>query len=388
MKKQIAIALMLAGMIGCKDAPSTLERNENKIVAPDQFKPTKKKAARESISEVAYQLKFRNQQVLDNPNDRKSHQILATYYKRMGKNIEAATHLEAANRVEALNENDMLMLAQLYAQTNKLRNALGIYQRFLKKYPDSWKVKNDIANIYRKQKQYSKALQIVEALIKERKDNIFAMHTLANIYLDQGRYDLAELTLHRARKLNPKNAETYHQLGLVYAKKDFRDESQTAYLAATQRNPQLLEPKLTLAQTFIDHYDFNNAVKLYRDILEIEPLQLTAHYHLGVSSAALGLEDEAQEYFLNVLRLDPTNKDIMLALGIFYQYHVQDGPKAVKYYQRFIKLNPGLSSKHEVYKHLTFAKKMPPKNPPVVKPSPAAKPEKKKSKTTNKEKKK
>ncbi|MCB1198431.1 MAG: tetratricopeptide repeat protein, partial [Deltaproteobacteria bacterium] len=362
MKKIIPILLVPIFFHGCKEAPSTLSQsNEKKIIAPDQFQPSQRRVKQEGYSEVAYQINLHKQKVLDNPSDKRAHLVLATYYHRMGKMQQAIKHFEHADLVEPLEESKKLLLAQLYAQNNQLDKALNIYNIYTKKYPTSWKLKNDIANVYRKQQQYQKALDIVEQLLREKKDNIFAIHTLANIYADQKKYDLAELTLHRARKLNPKNAETWNQLGVTYVHIGYREEAQKSFLAATSRNPQLIQPKMNLAQSYIDHHDYNNAAKLYKDILSIEPLELTAIYHLGVSSAALGLDDAANESFIGMVKIDPQNAKAMYALGILNQYHMQDGQKAVQYYNRFIALSPGLSKQHEVFTHLKKKKKMPPK---------------------------
>lgn len=373
MKKYAPIAgfMVLTFVAGCKmQKPSTLSReDEAKIIAPDQFQPSQRQK-RESISEVAYQIQTRKQNILDNPKDDRSHLILASYQKRLGNDKEAISHYEHANLIKSLPEQEELALAQLYAKNGKLDQALTIYTKYQKKYPNNWRLRNDIANVYRKQKNYASALSIVEGLLKEKNDNVFAMHTLSLIYMDQKKYDLAELTLQRARKLNPKNAETWNQLGLTYQKRDMRDEAHKSFLAATERNPQLLEPKMNLAQTYISHHDYSNASKLYLDILNIDPLNLTAIYHLGIAHAALGQDEEAEKAFLNILKLDPTNRDIMYPLGLFYQYNMQDGQKAVRYYQRFISLNAGLPKNHEVYRNMQFAEKMPPKAAPVTQEAP------------------
>jgi|GEM_PF-4243577 len=367
MKQSFLIILLLCIWSCKKDPPSTASSTrlgDDTIIAPDQFKASKKQRNRESASVAILKVNDLKRKVLDSPSDAKSHKQLSELYGRMGQNKSALKHLRYARSAKGLTQKEKVSLAQLYTEVNQASQAAVIYNGLIKQDPQNWRLRNDIANVYRKEKQYNKALSIIEKILRAQKDNIFAMHTMSHIYADQKNFDMAELILQKARKLNPKNAETWNQIGILYQAKGNHTQAQKAFLVATQKNPQLVEPKLNLAQYYITHHDHNNAVKIYSDILQIEPLQLIAMYHLGVSSAALGLEDEAHNKFSQLLQLAPEHQEGLFAMGILNHYNMQDGQKALKYYRKYIALNPGLSSKHEVFNHMKRAEKMPPKIKP------------------------
>jgi hypothetical protein len=83
--------------------------------------------------------------------------------------------------------------------------------------------------------------------------------------------------------------------------------------------------------------------------------------------------EEAEKIFLSILQIDPFHADSAYHLGMLYHFYMQDGEKAVEYYNRFTGMSKTkVPPTHPVFANIAAAKKLPPKNPPPAPPVPAA----------------
>ena len=73
-----------------------------------------------------------------------------------------------------------------------------------------------------------------------------------------------------------------------------------------------------LASAYYDEEMTNDAVAMYKKIIEIEPNHIEAHYELGLVYIEEGLCDDGIRELKKVLEIDPKYEDAYYSLGDAY----------------------------------------------------------------------
>ena len=384
MKKSTLIATTIL-MCGCgsmsHDTNSSLATADQKLVPakPVVSHPqvnASEMSSKVSIDSQADKFKAAQKNVQTNPRNFSAYVDLGGFYGRMDRHAQAADSYENALLIKSNDLNVKANLAAEYAQSGKYNEALDIYKTLVTIHSEPWKIKNDMANVYRRKKEYNSAMKLVQEILIQQKNNIDAINTLALIYYDQQKYELSELTLQKAIKAKVDNAITHANLGLDLQKTDAETAAIGEFKKAAEMDQNFIEPRMTLAQMYTENGNYNEAKQLYFEVLETNPILLTARLNLGVVLMSSKNISESEQMLLSVLQIDPFNGGAAYNLGLLYQYYMQDGEKAVQYYDRFVGMSKSLPKTHPVFANIALAKKMPPKNPPappVVPVTPAVK---------------
>jgi tetratricopeptide (TPR) repeat protein len=327
-------------------------------------------SSRVSVTGMADRLKSSQRAVQSNPQNFGAYVEMGDIYSKMGRDAAAADAYENALLVKPKQVDVQLKLAESLGNSGKANQSLEIYKQLSTIHESPWEVKNDMANVYRKKKDFINATKLCQEILIQQKNNIDAINTLALTYYDQQKYELAALTLQKAIKAKVNNAVTHNNLGLAYAKMDLDTESVTELKKAAQMDEKFEEPRMNLAQLNMENGNYAEASQLYYEVLRANNANLVARQNLGVALMSSKNTEEAEKIFLSMLQLDPFNADSAYHLGTLYHLYMQDGEKAVEYYQRFVAMSkPAVAQSHPVFNSIAQAKKLPPKNPP---PAPAA----------------
>ena len=91
-------------------------------------------------------------------------------------------------------------------------------------------------------------------------------------------------------------------------------------------------------QQVVDETKLNQAIDLYRQVIEADPQSAEAHARLGKMLLYLGDVDAAADSIYTALQLDPDQSDANATQGLYYWLTRQPGIGAA--YQRAIQLNP------------------------------------------------
>lgn len=377
----ILTTILMCGCGGAKAPPSKVSSAQPKPAAP-KVQPvkvvTKDMSSRIPVQSSSDRIKSAQKNIQSNPQSYSSYVELGDIYDQMDKKTQAADSYENALLVKPNQLDTKLKLAALYGDTGKFGESLKMYKSLLAVHGQPWQIKNDMANVYRKKKEFNTAIKLVQEILIQQKNNIDAINTLGLIYYDQQKYELAQLTLQKAIKIKVDNAQTHHNFGLALRKTDMETEAVTQFKKAAEMDASLEAPRMTLAQMYIESGNYNEAIRLYYEVLKANAVQIKARQNLGVTLMSSKSIEEAESIFLSILQIDPFDTTSAFHLGLLYHYYMQDGEKAVQYYQRFIgQMKEKIPPNHPVFANLDQAKKLPPKNPPVVPAAPGEQPKKK-----------
>ena len=139
------------------------------------------------------------------------------------------------------------------------------------------------------------------------------LHALGGTYLNLKNYKKAEKLLVKAKHyLNDIN--TFYNLGLVYSQIDLYKKAEDEFKQAIYLNPKYDKAYYDLGYLYFMQEKFDDTIKQWNKILEIEPNFPNKHIvlnNLGIVYTKKKMPNKALEYFLEALQLAPEGSSII-----------------------------------------------------------------------------
>ena len=156
--------------------------------------------------------------------------------------------------------------------------------------------------------EYQPALNIFNKILRIDPENEIA-HTQAGIlYLKQNKIEKAIKHFEKVLKLNPKSIKAHEKMGFIrYSQRNVL-ESTYHFERVRELNPNDARSYLNLAIVASHSGRLNQSIKLLKDSLFIEPLNVEVHDNLGAALVSTGNIEEAIRHFYIALQLNPEYK--------------------------------------------------------------------------------
>ncbi len=123
-----------------------------------------------------------------------------------------------------------------------------------------------------------------------------------------GNYEKALLLCKRIRKKNEKNPLFFNLLGIIYRRLGEYRKAKTSSLRALQIDSELVQGTLNLALIELDKDNFQEAISLLKDLVEIKPDYYEAFSNLALAYKKSGVPDKAVEIYKKVESFEKVEK--------------------------------------------------------------------------------
>lgn len=280
--------------------------------------------------------------------------------ERLGRYAEAVAAYKAATAIEPKDERERML--QLSAKAYIARSWLAQARRFAEAGEED-KAKalreeakdvgmsiigqneeNAMANVT--MALYSldtgdleRAEHFVRQALRTNREDTIALNVRGLVNLKLGKNEIARWILEeKVLALDPANPEALANLGLAYVRLGDLPKAVVAFERAVRLNPNSISARLNLGAIYLEYLNYRDADKQYNAALKLEPDNLEAL--TGYALALEGKRDpkKAADLYVRVLAKDPTRHAILVRLAlIYYNQPFNDGPKAVEYWERYMK---------------------------------------------------
>ena len=265
-------------------------------------------------------------------------------------------------------------LAGLYMRLDLMPEAIEQYNVILEHHPDDKKALISLSTIYIAQRDFQKALDISLHLYALDSTDDRVCFTIATLLTELDRAARADTFFTRAVELNPNNPRyftnwaylhmnakdyaravsvlesgTFHHpraadmwalLGSAYERADQDSLALRALDRALELDASQVGPYITLGFIYDNRGDFDNALEVYDQALEIapdEPLLLNNYAYL-LAQRKIRLE-EALRMALRAIEKKPDNPSYLDTMGWIY-YGMGDYQKAREYIEQALERDP------------------------------------------------
>ena len=246
------------------------------------------------------------------------YQLLATNYRDLGRNEDAAAALEEGLKQKPKDLPMLRALAFLQLHLSDDSSAIPTLQAILELEPQDADARMSLGIVFDKHNRLEEAAQSYRAALElEPKD--FALHyDLALVLLRQQKIAEATVELEAADKLSPGNAELLERLGDAYSFQDSSVKAAVAYQAAVAKVPDRAVLLSKLGFALAKSQQVPGAVAALERSIKLDPSNPDSYYLLGDLYSELNRIDDAVAAYAQSLKLNPKQKEVHYNLGTLY----------------------------------------------------------------------
>lgn len=169
-----------------------------------------------------------------------------------------------------------------------------------------------------------------------------AYEALGVILARQDQYDEAIALMHKLTEIDPESVMAHTNLSVFYMKKGMKTEAEVEKEKATvisfqKAMSQQQKAKNEAAQRLQQKQALEEKVRMFQEVLELDPQDALAHYGLGNTYLALERFAEAVPLLQQAIELDPKHTASYLALGKAFEA-LAEAEQAKAAYQKGIEV--------------------------------------------------
>jgi tetratricopeptide (TPR) repeat protein len=122
------------------------------------------------------------------------------------------------------------------------------------------------------------------------------------------KFDEAAMFLQKVVEADPKDYLAWTDLGTMYFALNKTTEAESSYTHALAERPDLLAAAINLGRLRVAGKNFDRAIEVLRPAVDKHPESADANYLLGEASLQARKFDDAVNYFMKALKLEPQGK--------------------------------------------------------------------------------
>jgi tetratricopeptide (TPR) repeat protein len=158
------------------------------------------------------------------------------------------------------------------------------------------------------QGKYEEAIEVYQKIIKEFPDVYVVNKNIGNCYFRMERYDLAEEYYLKVLEKEPNNSDIMLLIGNTYANRGENEKALEWYKKIEFEKINDPTVLFNIGTNFYKNSQFEEALKYYQKSVDIQNDFLDGIYQLGLTSLTLGNYKEAIAVFEDYLKHDPDSQ--------------------------------------------------------------------------------
>lgn len=254
---------------------------------------------------------------------------LAEIYAKSQHIRDAVLEAQAVLKIDPENVAAHRLLARIYVRTLGDMNAGAVQQENLTKAIEQFEavLKGDpgdlssalwLARLYRFENQHAEAEQVLRDALRHDPDNGPALEQLSQLLMDEGRAQEAIKLLSQAAG-DSASPEVLDLLGDAYSQSKDYAKAEDAYRKSADMDPDDPAHRHGLAQTLLAEDKYADALEQFKRLAEMEPGTSENYLRMSQLYRRLGQFDQAESSLLRAKQLAPGSLEVLYNEALLYQ---------------------------------------------------------------------
>jgi tetratricopeptide (TPR) repeat protein len=254
---------------------------------------------------------------------------LAEIYAKSQRLREAVEQAQETLKTDPKNVDAHRLLARIYVrelgdlsagevQKETLEKAIAQFQEILKIQPDDVYSGLWLARLYRFENKHGEAETVLRGLLARDAANGPALEQLSQLLMDEGRSQEAVKLLSDAAGQSS-SPEVYDLLGDAYSQAKDYPKAEDAYRKAVEEDPDDPGHLHGLAQALMAEDKYAEALEQFKRLTEIEPSTSENYLRMAQLYRRLGKFDQAEASLLRAKQLAPGSLEVLYNEALLYE---------------------------------------------------------------------
>ena len=254
---------------------------------------------------------------------------LAEIYAKSQRTREAIQQATEALKADPDNLAAHRLLARIYVRTlgdmspgelqkENLEKASEQFHAILKLDPKDTSSALWLARLYRFENRHADAEKVLRGILERDADNGPALEQLSQLLIDEGRsQDAVELLSKSAGSSS--SPEIYDLLGDAYSQGKDYSKAEDAYRKAVEADPDDVGHRHGLAQSLLSQEKYAAALEQFRRLSELEPGTAENYLRMAQLYRRMGQYDQAESSLLRAKQLAPGSLEVLYHEALLYE---------------------------------------------------------------------
>jgi tetratricopeptide (TPR) repeat protein len=231
------------------------------------------------------------------------------------KHPDQAMKLLQTESAKAPNRTDLILaMGNTAIRAGKYDEAISYFDKVSASLPKGSKAQGDIflriGETYRRKGDLASSITALQQARAILPDNGVVLGTLGLVLDSAGRWSEARQVYEVVLKLDPNNGVVLNNLAFVLCEHGGDlDDALTKAQRAKQLLPDLAEVSDTLGWIYLKKNLTDNALDIFKDLVNKVPAQAVFRYHLGMAYSQKGDKTRALKELQDALKYSPTKGD-------------------------------------------------------------------------------
>jgi tetratricopeptide (TPR) repeat protein len=254
---------------------------------------------------------------------------LAEIYAKSQRIRDAVVEAQAVLKLDPDNVDAHKLLARIYVRTlgdvnagdiqkENLSKAVEQFQAILRIEPDDLYSALWLARLYRFENQHADAEKVLRGILKRDADNGPALEQLSQILMDEGRSDEAIKLLSDAAN-DSASPDVFDLLGDAYSQAKDYPNAEAAYRKAVAADPDDPGHLHGLANALMAENKYSDALEVFKRLSEIEPTTGDNFLRMAELYRRVNKFDQAEAALLRAKQLTPGSLDVLFNEALLYE---------------------------------------------------------------------
>lgn len=259
---------------------------------------------------------------------------------KRGDVANALPYLERAHRFQRFEVNNNYELGNTYARLNMKEKAIWAYQEALKANAGYDEIFFNMATVYNQIGDVQNAIKNYTEALKINPTSFDAYMALGSIFVSQNSIESAIKLFNQALHFFPDNKDLLNNIGYFYTRVGQTDKAIELYKKALEIDPEfefarknlntLLSSKgitytseydrmMTQLENLIGKQRWQEALKTSQSIIEKYPKSFKARFYLANLYFTLGDFEKSEKIYKELLQQQPQNVTLLTNLAMVYE---------------------------------------------------------------------